>query len=92
MSYLFNIQPENVNSVYMGKQGCACGCRGQYKEDQGTAKRRLTRLTNLQNKGVQLEVNEGFGGEWIVCWERENAATRIYVQQDLSEFQTPKSE
>jgi len=86
MNYLFNLQPSDVNNVYVGLQGCACGCRGTYYEnDERAARRTLNKLTKLQQSDTPLLVMEGFS-EWIVCYETEQRATRLYVSKDLTEY------
>lgn len=73
------------NQVYSGGQGCACGCGGTYNESVKSFKSTVTRLVNKVTIGEKLQIMEGIG-EYIVSWEGEERAIRIYTSENLSEF------
>lgn len=59
-----------IVSVYSGKPGCACGCRGKHSKDQRT-------INLIVNKMLKIQpVNERKRGEnhWFVQTE-----TRLYI-------------
>lgn len=73
------------NQVYSGRQGCACGCGGTYNESVKSFKSTITRLVNKVTIGEKLQIMEGID-EYIVSWEGEERAIRIYTSENLSEF------
>ena len=71
-----------INQVYLGKQGCACGCGGNYHETERMKKTALTKLEQRASEG--LEINVGLAEDKsIISWEGETRAVRIYTQQDV---------
>ena len=85
LDLLKNLDITQFNQVYSGKQGCACGCGGTYNETQRSFKLTVTRLLKKINEGEELEIIKGFG-EYIVSWEGDERAIRIYTNENLSEF------
>lgn len=73
------------NQVYSGRQGCACGCGGTYNESVKSFKSTVTRLVNKVTIGEKLQIMEGID-EYIVSWEGEERAIRIYTSENLNEF------
>lgn len=60
-----------VEGVYSGKPGCACGCRGNYSENPAT----ITRIVNRIN---------ALGANWYEdddtrAWAHNEDGTRIYI-------------
>lgn len=82
---LKNLDINQFNQVYSGRQGCACGCGGTYNETIRSFKSTVTRLTNKVKSGEELEIMKGLD-EWIVSWEGEERAIRIYTKENLDEF------
>jgi hypothetical protein len=80
-----NLDITQFTQVYSGRQGCACGCGGAYNETQRSFKSTLTRLTNKIKSDEELKIMKGFG-EFIVSWEGETRATRIYTKENLEQF------
>lgn len=79
---LDNLDISQFNQVYFGKQGCACGCNGNYHESSRMFK---SALTKLKNKCIECEPIEVFQGDGedksIICWEGEERAIRIYTKE-----------
>ena len=48
------IKMEDVARVYSGRPGCACGCKGDYKDSP----KAITRMVNKFNKNL-IDVVEG---------------------------------
>ena len=77
----------NIIKAYVGKQGCACGCGGDYHE-QGKGskqikmalKRVIKALDDYENKTHTIELIKGLGTEWILSLEKERVATRLYFE------------
>jgi hypothetical protein len=83
------LKVDKINQVYFGKQGCACGCGGNYHETPRMKKLALTRLKEREKEG--LEVQEGLGDDkTIFCWEGEKRAIRIYTKQKVSKKRLEK--
>lgn len=81
---LATIDPEKVELVYVGKKGCACGCKGTYTEGVPAAKRTLNRLKK-QAQWFHAEhwiLSKAFKGETILSFEPDynKRATRLYVK------------
>ena len=88
---LSNIDFEKVLKVYNGKQGCACGCRGNYSDATRTVKSTLTKMSKRFHwEENRFEVLKGLGAEYIVCLEGPDRANRLYTEQDLSAYLTPE--
>lgn len=70
-----------VTSIYYGRQGCACGCRGRYTENPSPA-RVATALRRMRENVASEGEIELIGGllydERILSWEGEQRAIRIY--------------
>jgi hypothetical protein len=94
---LGRIAIEDVRTVYFGKQGCACGCGGDYRETPRSIK---TAITKIKKKAVELEqelAENGFSnideigciwfdtkgdfGDHIISWEGPERAIRIYTKK-----------
>ena len=80
---LKNLDISKFNQVYSGRQGCACGCGGTYNETIRSFK--STRLVNKVSSGEKLQIMEGLS-EYIVSWEGNEKAIRIYTTENLSEY------
>jgi hypothetical protein len=80
-----NLDITQFNQVYSGRQGCACGCGGTYNETERSFKSTVRRLTNKIKSGEELQIMKGFD-EWIVSWEGETRAIRIYTKENLNGF------
>jgi hypothetical protein len=85
-SVLTDLNTSLFTQVYTGKQGCACGCGGNYFTEQRDFRRVLNLLRKRESEGNNIEVMEGFRGEFIVSYEGENRASRIYTTQTLTEW------
>jgi hypothetical protein len=77
----------NFNTAYTGKQGCACGCGGNYFYDERNFKRVLNLIRKRESEGNPIEVSKGIN-EYIVSYEGDIRAARIYTNQNLSDFLT----
>lgn len=82
---LKNLDISKFNQVYSGRQGCACGCGGTYNETIRSFKSTITRLVNKVSSGEKLQIMEGLS-EYIVSWEGNEKAIRIYTTENLSEY------
>ncbi len=52
----------NVKKLYIGRDGCRCGCGGRYIYNLATIKKHLTERGYLFEK--YCETNQGFGDEY----------------------------
>lgn len=50
---------EDIRTVYTGRQGCACGCGGDYKE---TPRAKKLAITNLKKKFAKIEEQVALNG------------------------------
>ena len=82
---LKNLNIPQFTQVYSGRQGCACGCGGSYNETVKSFKSTVTRLMNKVKSGKELQIMKGFD-EWIVSWEGDERAIRIYTKENLKQF------
>jgi len=82
---LQNLNITQFNQVYSGRQGCACGCGGTYNETVRTFKSTVTRLITKIKSGEELQIMKGIN-EWIVSWEGDELAIRIYTKENLDNF------
>ena len=77
------IAVEDVETTYSGKQGCACGCGGDYysfEENLVIATKRLQKINaRLKNNPLQVEVDWSY-----VSIEGINTATRIYLKKHIT--------
>ena len=77
------IAVEDVETTYSGKQGCACGCDGDYysfEENPVIATKRLQKINaRLKNNPSQVEVDYSY-----VSIEGINTATRIYLKKHIT--------
>lgn len=85
-SVLDNLNTSHFTNAYTGKQGCACGCGGNYFKTQKDFNRVLNLLRKKEREGKCVEVTHGFGDEFIVSYEGENRAVRVYTTQSLTEW------
>lgn len=69
--------------VYFGRQGCACGCRGQYREGDQLARALHTATMKIRAAVVRNEevVRETWGDEEYLAWEGDDRAVRIYYKK-----------
>ena len=67
-----------VTSVYSGRPGCGCGCRGKYSETKG-AKTRI--LNVLKANADKLTQHMGFisENEYIFAFETDQRYRWVYV-------------
>ena len=71
-----------INQVYFGKQGCACGCNGNYHTAVTMKKRAISKLKKHELSG--LNIQEGLGEDKsIISLEETNRAVRVYTKQNL---------
>lgn len=63
---------KGVSSVYSGKHGCACGCRGNHTSNPRTIKQIVGKIQQAVIDGHQLEV-------WPGVYFAVNTETRTYV-------------
>ena len=81
------IAVEDVETTYSGKQGCACGCGGDYYSFEENldwklviATKRLQKINaRLKNNPSQVEVDWSY-----VSIEGINTATRIYLKKHIT--------
>jgi hypothetical protein len=75
-----SINPFNANKAYFGKQGCACGCGGNYHHTYHMVSRAITTIRNhiKRNGDRNVEFIRGFDNELILSLERERTAVRVY--------------
>jgi hypothetical protein len=83
---LDELDTKQFSRVYIGKQGCACGCRGTYHETSRMFKSSLTKIKNKCIEGEPIEVQEctqtkPTDDANIICWEGVDRAIRIYTTQ-----------
>jgi hypothetical protein len=80
-----NLDITQFTKVYSGRQGCACGCKGTYRDTVRDFKTLRTRLMTKVNLGEDIQIMGGIGG-YIVSWEGESKAIRIYTKEKLNKF------
>lgn len=85
MELLQSLDITKFNQVYSGKQGCACGCGGTYRQTQRSFKSTVTKLMKKAHLGEKLYVMEGLS-EYIISWEGDERAIRIYTKEDLTDY------
>lgn len=51
-----------IKSVYIGRNGCSCGCRGRYYESGPMLKRVFSRVMKACRNRVEWEKIEGWAG------------------------------
>jgi len=71
------ISIDQIVRVYSGRPGCACGCRGNYREDLASFKRSLAKYSGA----TAVQTDEGdldLDGNKFVYW-RNDQGTRTYT-------------
>jgi len=72
------IKLEDIKKIYSGRCGCACGCRGIYREGK-----KGKRIFNNMKQFVKGKIIKHFDGsdEWIICCddEEQNRTYTIYI-------------
>lgn len=71
----------NVRTSYNGRAGCMCGCLGTYSEEQGTIRRRLTKIITLIKDGFEFTHSSGFGDERYILAEKGDRRTAVYYEE-----------
>lgn len=80
------IDLQDVSSVYSGRPGCACGCRGKHTyasahrgypvTDNEVSDRTVKMMVNKMNKLISDPCNEiDYGGSYVAC----ETCTRLYI-------------
>lgn len=86
--------PDLIEKVYFGKQGCACGCRGTYSESKKSKLMAVNKLYKLAKGGEYIIKSEDeenanrtgilgrkiSNGEGLISLELESRAIRIYYK------------
>lgn len=68
------IKIEEVEKVYSGKPGCACGCRGKYWES-GPMVKRIVKMFNEFPAGATQDLK----GNWAELTNDASPSQRVYV-------------
>ncbi len=53
---VFTLTPDKIERVYSGRQGCMCGCLGEYFSDQ----RNVTRILNILKNDKRTMLQDGY--------------------------------
>lgn len=68
------LSPEHIESVYSGKPGCACGCRGNHSKSEASIR---TILRNMRANQAEKKIEDNLDNTGkIVSTETE---TRLYI-------------
>ena len=75
------IKIEQVERVYSGKPGCACGCNGNYSEKRNVISGTLKKYALAVAQGRKIEQFESSrDGGVILYWDRDDEEdTRTYT-------------
>jgi hypothetical protein len=84
LKLLDSIKPDMVDNVYFGKQGCACGCGGNYHETPRMIKSAVTKMRKHLEDGHELELLD----QRIICMELEHRAIRIYLFESVKNIES----
>jgi hypothetical protein len=58
------LNPNTVTSVYSGKLGCACGCRGNHATTERSVKLIVSKIQKIADEGGKVEVSfQRFGNQ-----------------------------
>ena len=85
-SILDKLDIKKFDQVYFGKQGCACGCGGNYHTTERMFKTALTKMKKLVKEGNKLTLIKSSPD--IIGLEFEERAIRIYTNQKVVEEDT----
>ena len=86
---LFNLECKEVVTTYNGKEGCMCGCNGNYVDDQNSKafKRRINKIVNFigpmrpdsaNTNDAATYSTEPFGDMCYVAVRQGNRVTVVY--------------
>ena len=72
----------DIKKVYIGKQGCACGCGGNYYEQNNLRMLKLlmTKFKRLAETNPIETYDENWEDEKMYAIELENRAIRFYIK------------
>lgn len=87
LCYLNSLSPNDVIKTYRGREGCMCGCLGDYRDNN----RRSAALcisafkkALLADEGHDIGAHKGFDNETIVYFNRDGRSTVLYTTKALS--------
>lgn len=82
MSTKVRLDPRIVSSVYTGRPGCACGCRGRHTSDPRSIKMVVRTLNLLMEEGNDVDVSlTPFGDhDGYVAIQTENRLRIAYLR------------
>lgn len=78
---LKNLKIDKIDSIYSGKPGCMCGCRGKYHESELSKKRVLNNMIKYVEQN-HLEVKAEFPHIYIDDPEKNYC---VYLKEDCDE-------
>ena len=86
---MFAFKAEAVTQAYNGKEGCACGCRGNYVTEGAALKRRVSKVLNFvgpvrpdaaNNRDAVSYSTDPFGGECYAYVREGERVTCVYFK------------
>ena len=75
------IKPEDIVRIYSGRPGCACGCRGVYRE--GLKGKRILNNMKIFCKGHTLQILKGLDKEWLISCECQDTIYTLYIATEV---------
>ena len=84
-SILENLDINEVNQVYFGRTGCACGCGGEYHAGEKMIKTAITKILKKLDKGegFDCEILTFKSNEGVIDWNNGRRAIRIYFKDKV---------
>ena len=78
MAAYFTLKPSSVGSVYSGRHGCACGCRGNHTTNPKTVKLICNKIEQAVADGLTPDVCFAKFGDQLghIAVQTE---TRLYI-------------
>lgn len=71
------IDPTAIKTVYSGRPGCGCGCRGKYFTDQ----RNITRVVRAINKALGADSQD-----WLRTGVDDNAEGQVFFAENETRY------
>lgn len=78
-----NFNGRRIRRVYSGREGCACGCRGNYSENPSAIARTLTAMRRYPMALPTVDPRTGRVVEGPVLFDGRGDDDRLGVVQDL---------
>jgi hypothetical protein len=79
LEVLNNLKKSSVSSIYSGKSGCMCGCKGSYSV--GFSTRKFNNMISLAEKEVEVITGTDLDGRTYISFDDGNKNYTLYYSE-----------